>query len=281
MKIFEAIKKASEIIEKSNTPQLDAEVILSNLLNKDRIYLYLNREEKLNEDLKKYFFELVERRKNGEPVQYIVGKQEFMGMDFIVKPGILIPRGDTEILVERALKMLKGIKNPVVVDVGCGSGAIGISVARIREDSFVYMLDIMDIPLEVTKLNAIANGVKDRVKIIKSDMLEELDKALIGRIDAVISNPPYIRDNELCKLMKGVRDYEPHYALSGGEDGLYFYRNITKQALKFLSTDGFITYEIGFEQREDVISILKAYNFKDITCDKDLSGLDRVISGWR
>lgn len=281
MKIFEAIKKACEIIKNSDTPQLDAEVILSSLLKVERIYLYLNREKELDCDIEREFFTFIERRKNGEPVQYIVGKQEFMGMDFSVKPGILIPRGDTEILVEQALEMLNDKKNPVVVDVGCGSGAIGISVAKFRKDASVYMLDIMDIPLEAAELNAKMNGVFERVRVIKSDMLTGLSKMLIGRVDAIISNPPYIRNGEIEGLIKGVKDYEPHYALSGGEDGLYFYKHITKQAIKFLNNNGFIAYEIGFDQREDVVSILKSHDFKNIKCKKDLAGLDRVISGWR
>lgn len=281
MKIFEVIKAAVEIIKDSDTPQLDAEVILSHILGVERIYLYMNRSMPLEDEACTTFFKLVKRRGGGEPVQYIVGSQEFMRLDFLVKPGVLIPRSDTEILVEETLRMLEGIENPVVVDVGCGSGAVGISIAHFRKDAYVYSLDIMDVPLEVTGINSIKNGVAARMKIIKSDMLKGMDESLKGKIDAVVSNPPYIREEEIQGLMKSVKDYEPFSALSGGEDGLYFYRNITAQALDFIKPGGFIAYEIGYDQREDVIKILDKHNYYGIICKKDLSGLDRFIAGWR
>jgi release factor glutamine methyltransferase len=159
VKIFEAIATASTILSDSNTPQLDAEVILSRLLNKERVYLYLNRIEELPNDIVKEFFKLIERRKKAEPVQYITGNQEFMSMEFAVKPGVLIPRPDTEILVEEVLKNIKEITSPVIVDVGCGSGAISTSLAKYKTDSFVYALDIMDTPIEVTRINSDNNGV--------------------------------------------------------------------------------------------------------------------------
>lgn len=281
MKIFQLIKEACNILNGINLPQLDAEVILSYVLKRDRIYLYMNRDSELGEDIVNEFFKLIERRKNGEPVQYIVGIQEFMSLDFIVRPGVLIPRGDTEILVEEALKKLEGMKNPIVVDVGCGSGAISVSIARYRTDATVYSLDILDTPLEVTGINAEKNGVRGRINIIKSDMLSGLDKKLINSIDAIISNPPYIREDVIPNLMREVRDFEPHTALSGGADGLYFYREITKEALSFIKPGGFIAYEIGYDQGVEVKNILMKNGFSDVYSLKDLSGNDRVVMGWR
>lgn len=281
MKIFQLIKEACNILNGINLPQLDAEVILSYVHKRDRIYLYMNRDSELGEDIVNEFFKLIERRKNGEPVQYIVGKQEFMSLDFIVRPGVLIPRGDTEILVEEALKKLEGMKNPIVVDVGCGSGAISVSIARYRADATIYALDILDTPLEVTGINAEKNGVRDRINIIKSDMLSGLDKKLINSIDAIISNPPYIREDVVPNLMREVRDFEPHTALSGGVDGLYFYREITKEALSFIKPSGFIAYEIGYDQGVEVKNILMKNGFSDVYSLKDLSGNDRVVMGWR
>lgn len=281
MKIFQLIKEACNILNGINLPQLDAEVILSYVLKRDRIYLYMNRDSELGEDIVNEFFKLIERRKNGEPVQYIVGKQEFMSLDFIVRPGVLIPRGDTEILVEEALKKLESMKNPIVVDVGCGSGAISVSIARYRADATIYALDILDTPLEVTGINAEKNGVRDRINIIKSDMLSGLDKKLINSIDAIISNPPYIREDVVPNLMREVRDFEPHTALSGGVDGLYFYREITKEALSFIKPSGFIAYEIGYDQGVEVKNILMKNGFSDVYSLKDLSGNDRVVMGWR
>lgn len=281
MKMFQLIREASSMLNGFNLPQLDAEVILSHVLNKDRIYIYLNRDMELDEKTTKEFFRLIKRRKNGEPIQYIVGKQEFMSMDFMVTPGVLIPRGDTEVLVEETLKNMEGMKDPKVVDVGCGSGAISVSIAKYRPDAEVYALDIMDTPLKVTRINAEKNGVLDKVHIIKSDMLKSLDKSLFNSIDVMISNPPYIKDDVIPTLMREVKDFEPYPALSGGEDGLFFYREITKQSMNFIKQGGLIAYEIGYDQGEDVKSILKENGFENINCIKDLAGYDRVVTGWR
>ena len=281
MKIFEAIREACNKLNGFNSPQLDAEVILSHVLNRDKIYLYINREMKLENSILEKFFKMIERRKNGEPVQYIVGKQEFMSLDFIVKPGVLIPRGDTEILVEETLKNMNEMKSPVIVDVGCGSGAISVSIAKYRADALVYGIDKMDTPLEVTYINAEKNGVLDRVQGIKSDLLSSLDNSLYNSIDVLVSNPPYIREDVIPTLMREVRDYEPFVALSGGMDGLYFYREITIQSLKFIKSGGFIAFEIGYDQGEDVKNILIENGFSNVYCKKDLAGNDRIVTGWR
>lgn len=281
MKIFEAIKEACNKLNGLNSPQLDAEVILSHVLNRDKIYLYINRDMELENSILENFFKMIERRKNGEPVQYIVRKQEFMSLDFIVKPGVLIPRGDTEILVEETLENMKEMKNPVIVDVGCGSGAIAVSIAKYRPDALVYAIDKMDTPIRVTEINAEKNGVLDRVHSIKSDLLSSLDKDLYNSIDVLVSNPPYIREKVIPTLMREVKDYEPLVALSGGRDGLYFYREITIQSLKFIKAGGFIAFEIGYDQGEDVINILRENGFSNVYCKKDLSGNDRVVTGRR
>lgn len=279
MKLFEAIKRAKEAICDVDTPQLDAEVILSSLLERDRSYLYLNRDMKIDKTLEEEFFRRIERRKMGEPVQYITGIQEFMSLDFKVKPGVLIPRGDTEILVEEVLKHLNKMENPIVADVGCGSGAISVSLAK-YSTALVYALDIMETPLEVTEYNAIKNDVSDRVKVIRSNKLEALIEKGV-KLDGVISNPPYIRRGVIASLMREVKDFEPLEALSGGEDGLDFYRDITSESLKVLKPGGFIAYEIGHDQRVEVSEILNNNEYSDVVCIKDLAGLDRVVMGWR
>lgn len=280
MKIFEAIKEAINILKDTETPQLDAEVLLCFLLQRERIYLYLNRMEELDVDIVDNFFKLVDRRKMGEPVQYITGHQEFMSLDFYVKPGVLIPRGDTEILVEEVLKRIDSFKNPVVADVGCGSGAISVSIAKYKDDAIVYALDIMPIPLEITKINAEKNGVYERVKVLQSDKLSALEEKT-EEIDVIVSNPPYIREDVIKTLMTEVRDFEPHTALSGGVDGLYFYREITKQAARLLKQGGLLAYEIGHDQRIDVTRILVENGFEKIEFFKDYAGHDRVVLGWK
>ncbi|MCX7883512.1 MAG: peptide chain release factor N(5)-glutamine methyltransferase [Caloramator sp.] len=281
MKIFEAINEATKILSSSTTPLLDAQLLLESVLKKNRIYIYMSRDRELTDCEIEKFFDLLERRKKGEPISYILGYKEFMSLNFKVEKGVLIPRPDTEILVEEVLKNLKDKKNPILVDVGCGSGAISISIAKYKEDALVYSLDIMDVPLKVTKENAIINDVEDRVHVIKSDILKSLDKTLYGEVDVIVSNPPYIKGDVIPTLMKDVKDYEPYEALYGGEDGLYFYRNITREALPYLKSGGFIAYEIGYDQGFEVQNILKENGFYDVCCIRDLAGLDRVVLGWR
>ncbi|QCX33391.1 peptide chain release factor N(5)-glutamine methyltransferase [Caloramator sp. E03] len=281
MKVYEALNLAKRMLDNSSTPQLDAEVLLSNLLEKDRVYLYINRDKELSEDVLNKFLSKIERRKKGEPVSYITGYKEFMSLNFKVKEGVLIPRPDTEILVEKVLENVKDIKSPIIVDVGCGSGAISVSIARYKKDAIVYALDIMDIPLEVTKENSKLNGVEEKVIVLKSDILKGLSKELYGKVDVIVSNPPYIRGEVIPNLMEDVKNYEPYEALYGGEDGLYFYKNITKESMPFLKDNGFIAYEIGHDQGYDVQNILKNSGFYKTLCFKDLAGHDRAVLGWR
>ncbi|SKA75870.1 release factor glutamine methyltransferase [Caloramator quimbayensis] len=281
MKIYEAINKAVQILSNSTSPLLDAQILLESVLEKDRIYIYMNRDKDISDSEVEKFFNLVERRKNGEPISYILGYKEFMSLKFKVEKGVLIPRPDTEVLVEEVLKNIKDKKNPIIVDVGCGSGAISVSIAKYKEDALIYALDIMDVPLKVTFENARLYGVEKRVHVIKSDMLKSLDKTLYDKVDVLVSNPPYIKWDIIPTLMKDVKDYEPYEALYGGEDGLYFYRNITREALPFIKSGGFIAYEIGHDQGFQVQNILKENEFYNICCIKDLAGLDRVVTGWR
>lgn len=276
MKIFEAVKAGKDMLKGFETAYLDTEVILCHILNKDKIYLHINKDEKLKGEYEDEFFSCIKRRQKGEPVSYIIGNKEFMGLNFYVKKGVLIPRPDTEVLVETVLDEIKDIENPVIADVCCGSGAIGISIANYRKDAFVYLLDIMDSPLEVSRINAQKNSVEERTSIIKSDLLNSLRGK---KLDAIVSNPPYIKKEEIPTLMRDVRDFEPFEALCGGEDGLDFYRKITIKAGNMLKKDGLLAYEIGYEQSLDVRKILYLNGFYDIRCIKDLSGIERVVIG--
>ena len=276
MKIFEAVKAGKDMLKGFETAYLDTEVILCYILNKDKIYLHINKDEELKGEYEDKFFSCMRRRQEGEPVSYIIGNKEFMGLNFYVKKGVLIPRPDTETLVETVLDEIKDIKNPVIADVCCGSGAIGISIANYRKDAFVYLLDIMESPLEVSRINAQKNSVEERTSIMKSDLLNSLRGK---KLDAIVSNPPYIKKEEIPTLMKDVRDFEPFEALCGGEDGLDFYRKITIEAGSMLKKEGLLAYEIGYEQSLDVRKILYLNGFHDIRCIKDLSGIERVVTG--
>lgn len=277
MTILEALKYSKDLLKQNGKPEYEAEILLSHILNKDKIYLFCNLNKKLSSEDQNKFLEGINQRIKGRPLQYILGYWEFYGHKLIVKEGVLIPRPDTEILVERALNLIKNTKNPKIVDIGCGSGAISITLAKERDDAIVFALDIEDIPLEVTKQNAILNGVEERVSIIRSNLLSALGEKYFNSIDLIVSNPPYIKEDEIQTLMEEVRDYEPITALSGGEDGLYFYREITLQSRKYLKSGGFIAYEIGHNQGEDVKSILLQNSFDEVNIFKDFAGHDRVV----
>ncbi|MCX7903795.1 MAG: peptide chain release factor N(5)-glutamine methyltransferase [Caloramator sp.] len=277
MTFFEVLNMAKDILKNHNKPIQEAEIILSHILKRDRTYIHCHLNDKIDETLEKSFFDMIKERAKGRPLQYILGEWEFYGLKFIVKEGVLIPRPDTEVLVEKCLEIIKNINGPKIIDIGCGSGAISIAIAHNKKDSTVYALDIDSIPLEITRLNAEKNNVLDRVHIKKSDLLKSLGDDLKGKVDLIVSNPPYIKEEEIKDLMEEVKNFEPKLALSGGEDGLYFYREISKEAKEYLKKNGYIAFEIGYNQGMDVEKILEAEGYKEVNIYKDLAGLDRVV----
>ncbi|MEG2893873.1 MAG: peptide chain release factor N(5)-glutamine methyltransferase [Clostridium sp.] len=280
VKLFQAIKDGADSLEGSSTGLLDAQLIMCHVLNVDRTYLFMNREVEIEDSDLKLFKSLIKDRQKGKPLQYITGYQEFMGLNFKVEEGVLIPRCDTETLIEVILNKIH-VKDPFkIADVGCGSGAISVTLAKMIETSIVYALDIMDTPLKITKENAELNGVSDRVTILRSDKLTSLLDST-EKLDLIVSNPPYIRTKVIDTLMTEVRDYEPMSALDGGDDGLIFYREITSEALCLLNEGGYLAYEIGHDQGEDVKQIMESAGYYDVEVIKDLPGLDRVVIGRR
>lgn len=282
MKIGEILAKAYSTLKSEgiDTYMIDAQLLLQKVLQKDKVFIIINRDLELKESEKEEFFRLLNMRRNKMPVKYILGECEFMGMNFNIKEGVLIPRGDTEILVEKALEEIDKNKYKRVCDVCCGSGAIGISIGKLNESAQVVCLDISDTACQVTQENINKFNISDRVKVIKSDLLNEAIKNKLT-FDIILSNPPYIREDVIPSLMEDVKNYEPYIALSGGVDGLDFYRKITKQSLELLEAGGMLAYEIGYDQREDVERILLENKLTDIVCFKDLAGLDRVVIGTR
>lgn len=285
VKVYDALKKALEKMEKTKaaTPLLDAEVILCHVMKKDRWYLYTNRNDDLTEAQIEIFFRLIEKRLMGVPVQYIVGNQEFMGLDFLVKEGVLIPRPDTEILVEAVIEWAKNRKNKdvTIVDLGTGSGAITVSLAKYIEKSFVYSVDISKEALCVAKKNAESNGVLEKICFCNGDLLEPLkNKNLQRELDILVSNPPYIPREEIEGLQVEVAKYEPKLALDGGVDGLDFYRKIINEGNIYLRKGGLIALEVGHDQGEDVKQIMEAKGcYENIEKIKDLAGIERVVIG--
>lgn len=279
MTIKDIIIKYSAQLEKiSSTPRLDVEILLQKALgNVDRLYILLNLDKSLSENEEKIFLSYINERINNRPIAYIVGNREFMGLDFYVKEGVLIPRPDTEILVEEVIELAKNIENVNILDIGTGSGAITVSLAKYLPQANITSVDISEIALEIGKKNAISNEVDDRIEFIKSDLFESI--GVNKKFDIIVSNPPYIKKEVIDTLDNQVKDYEPYTALEGGVDGLDFYRKITSRGKLYLKENGILAYEVGHDQSEDVSKLMINDGYTNIYTKKDLQGIDRVVIG--
>lgn len=279
-KIGELLIDGNKILKEANidTYILDTQLLLGKVLGKDKLYLITNKEEEVSKFKEREFYSLIEKRKNKMPISYILKTTEFMGLDLHVEEGVLIPRGDTEILVEETLKFMDEDKEYEVCDLCCGSGAIGISIAHFRENTKVDLIDYYDVPEKVTKRNIVKQKLSNRAKFIKSDLLNEVINQQ-KKYDILVSNPPYIKEEVIVTLMEDVKDYEPHTALSGGNDGLDFYRRIVDDSDKILKENGILAFEIGHDQGEEVSNLMIEKGYKNVRVVKDLAGLDRVVIG--
>jgi len=274
MTIKEALTKGMIILKGSNvdSPKLKARLLLQYILKKPRQYLIIYDNEQIEKKEQWEYFINIEKLANGVPLQHITHSQEFMKMDFYVDENVLIPRPDTEILVEEVIKIAKTMHNPKILDLCTGSGAIAISVAKNVPESEVYAIDISQRALNVAKKNA--KNLEVNVKFLKSDLFEKVNKV---KFDIIVSNPPYIKKDDITYLRPDVKK-EPELALDGGFDGLDFYRKITKQAIDYLKFGSYLCYEIGYDQKEEVMAIIKEQeNYSKTYCKKDLGGNDRII----
>ena len=279
-KIGELLIDGNKILKEANidTYILDTQLLLGKVLGKDKLHLITNKEEEVSKFKEREFYSLIEKRKNKMPISYILKTTEFMGLDLHVEEGVLIPRGDTEILVEETLKFMDEDKEYEVCDLCCGSGAIGISIAHFRENTKVDLIDYYDVPEKVTKRNIVKQKLSNRAKFIKSDLLNEVINQQ-KKYDILVSNPPYIKEEVIDTLMEDVKDYEPHTALSGGNDGLDFYRRIVDDSDKILKENGILAFEIGHDQGEEVSNLMIEKGYKNVRVVKDLAGLDRGVIG--
>lgn len=280
MKIKDALSKSYEILKNVNidTYVIDSELLLCKVLKKDKLFLFMNRDFDIDLNSEKQFFKYINMRKNKMPVKYILKQCEFMGMDFFIKEGVLIPRPDTEILVEKVIEIIKKNNFNSVYDVCCGSGVIGLSIAYLSKVKNVLCSDISNIALDVTKKNIEKFKLDNKVKCVESDLIDfAIDNNL--KFDVVVSNPPYIEKDTIETLMDDVKNYEPYIALCGGYDGLDFYKKIIKDSKKILNENGILAFEIGYNQREKVENLMKENGFSNIESFKDLAGLDRVVVG--
>ena len=274
MTIKEALKKSVELLEKNNIEEriIKAKIVLANLLEKPKEYLFINENEELDKKIEQDFFEKVNKLCNNIPLQYLTHIQQFYGLEFYVDDNVLIPRADTEILVEEVIKSIKDTKSDIkILDMCTGSGIIAIILAKYCKNVDITAVDKSNGALNVAIKNAKKHGVYEKIEFINSDMFENLK----DRYNIIVSNPPYIESDVINTLTKDVQN-EPKMALDGGKDGLDFYRNIFNNTDKFLEKAGQIFLEIGYNQRESVSKIFEE-KFKNIKCIKDLSGLDRVI----
>ncbi len=278
--IAEALKQGVELLSKNKTietPRLDAEVLLCYVLKCDRIYLVINKDKILTDTEKDTYLSYIRRRSINEPISYITGTKEFMSLNFDISKGVLIPRPDTEILVEKLIDIYKD-KEATILDLCTGSGAIAISLAYYLKNVSVIAVDKFDACINCAKQNADKIGVS--IEILKEDVLN--DFKIDSSIDCIVSNPPYIESDVLSTLSRDVKDYEPEYALDGGNDGLIFYRKITEFAANKLKSSGILAYEIGYNQADAVKEILINTNcFDNIEILKDLSGNNRVVLAER
>lgn len=285
MVINDLLKLGLEKLSKRefSNPQLEVRLLLAKLMNVEKSYIYAFGDKDVSEDISNEFLSLMEKRSKGYPLQYILNHTEFMGLDFYVEEGVLVPRGDTEILVEYVLGYVKaryGEERVKVLDLGIGSGAISLSIAYYAPNSDVLGVDIGDIPIKVSNINKERLGL-DNVEFIKGDLFEPLEgKSFDKSFHIIASNPPYIPKDVILGLQTEVKDFEPRLALDGGEDGLDFYRRITSRTKDFLVDKGLLIYEIGYDQGLDVKNIMLGNGFKDIEILKDLQGLDRVVLGF-
>ncbi len=277
--VLESIKLSTEFLEKKGieSPRLNAELLLAEILNCKRLDLYLKFDQPLKEKEVDRYRGWISRRGKFEPLQYIIGKIEFYGLTMKVTPDVLIPRPETEILVEEVLNYCKDKNGLKILDIGTGSGNISIALSKYLNEVDVAAIDISEKAIQVAKENAAFNEVDRKIRFMISDINNY--SAALEMFDLAVANPPYVSMEEYWNLQNEITQYEPDVALTDSNDGLNYYRKIAAQAKLFLKSSGKIFMEIGKGQREDVLRILSENNFIDIQFVKDLQQIDRVVIG--
>jgi release factor glutamine methyltransferase len=269
-----------------DSPRLSAEVLLAHQLKVDRVKLYLNFDQPLHQREIAAFRELIKRRLKGEPIQYITGIQEFWSLNFVVNPHVLIPRPETELLVEQVVslyheKRLPGDRSPRVLDLGTGSGVLAVAIAQELEGASVWASDLSADTLAIAELNAKRHGVEERVKFILSDVWQGFANLSLG-FDAIVSNPPYIPSDHIGSLAPEIRDYEPRSALDGGEKGMHFIKGIIAGAPDYLSVGGWILVEMDPKQTLPAMELMERINgYGEKYRVKDYTGQYRVVVAQR
>ena len=275
MNIFSAIAKGTKILRKNliSSSLLDSEILLAKTLNKDRKYILLNPNNIINKIELRNFLDLIDQRALGNPISYLTNKKFFWKSQFYVTNDTLIPRPDTELIIENIMKLTKNKKKFNVLDIGIGSGCILLSILKDKENFYGTGIDISKKCLDICKINAVNLKVNSRLKLYKSDV----DKFNLGKYDLVISNPPYIKNINLKYLEKDVAKFEPKLALDGGLDGLSEIRKVIKKSSELIKKNGKFILEIGYDQKNKVINLIKKEGFYINSIQKDLAKNDRCI----
>ncbi len=285
MTILESLNWAIDYLRKHliENPRLQAELLIAASMHMRREELFIHFHDQVKQEERERLERLIRRRAHGEPLQYILGHQEFWSIDLKVTPRVLIPRPETEHLVEEALSILTKIsfqQTPSVLELGTGSGAIAIALATELPSLFLIATDLSGDALRVARENAQAAGVSDRVRFVQGDWMEPFLPAEV--FDLILSNPPYLSEADIQGLSKEVREYEPILALKGGEDGLEYYRRLIPQVPSYLKWGGWFLVEVGGTQASHVSQMIEASGqFQKVECAKDLSGIDRVVKAQR
>lgn len=280
MRLGEALQSAIKFLtdEQVPSPRMNAEVLLMFVLGVDRAYLYAHPERELSSDEQARYDEALRERATGKPAQYITGHQEFWGMDLIVTPAVLIPRPETEHVIETVLELAREFPARTIVDVGTGSGCIALALANELPQAQITATDISPEALEVAKANAARHQLDKRIRFVEADLLLGRD-AIHGvstGVDLVVSNPPYVSEEERDKVQREVRKFEPRLAVFGGEHGFDIYRRLIPQAKAALKTGGWLVMEMGFSQEEEVRKLLA--DWSEVRVTADLQGIPRVVA---
>jgi release factor glutamine methyltransferase len=301
MQLKQALMSAAHRLESSDvgSPRVNAEVLLMFVLGINRAYLYAHPERELTAEEESRYDEVLAQRATGMPSQYITGHQEFWGLDFIVSPAVLIPRPETEHLVETVLEIARDVPHAKIVDVGTGSGCIALALAHELKDASVYAVDVSAEALDIARANTARLQLDRRVRFLQSNVLRPMAKGTSGVIlrgaqrsrgtpieertdfrdfDFVVSNPPYVGFDEADKVQKSVRDFEPRVAVFAGEQGLDVIGPLVEQAYGVLKAGGWLALEIGYSMRDAVLSLLSCTMWEDVRVVPDLQGIPRVIA---
>ena len=275
--ISESIRVAADSLKMCEIPKpfREAKSLLLLAIKKNKAFLIAHPEYQLTEDQEQVFWNYIERRSRHEPFQHIAGKQEFWGLDFVVSPAVMIPRTETELIVEAGIEILRKSENPKFCEVGIGSGCISISILHDVPKASATGFDISPDALKIARLNAENNEVAGRLKLIQSDIFSKIKGS--DKFDLIVSNPPYIPVREMSGLQAEVRDFDPHIALTDGKDGLSIIQKIIKRSPKFLKPNGFLLMEMGFNQSNDVGQMFDQAIWEEVNFFPDLQGIPRMV----